>query len=141
VGNAHPDTEPVLAEDRKLARETERLRREVRILKDLSGSENSPVDCFPGRWGHPKKPSSSRAKSRGVQARQGTARGLPARPAVSCDECKPARVAGVPELPSRPETTHRHACSGTHQGEVAAEAAMRCPVGDCRRSPEAPAQG
>jgi transposase len=53
--NAHPDTDAVSPKDRKLARETERLRRVIRTLKDLSGSENSPVDCFPGAWGHPKK--------------------------------------------------------------------------------------
>lgn len=49
--NAHRDTDVVSAEDRELARENERLRREIRILKDLQGSENSPGDCFPAARG------------------------------------------------------------------------------------------
>ena len=35
--NAHRDTDVISAEDRGLARESERLRREIRILKDLQG--------------------------------------------------------------------------------------------------------
>lgn len=49
--NAHRDTDVVSAEDRELARENERLRREIRILKDLPGSGNSPGDCFPAARG------------------------------------------------------------------------------------------
>ena len=49
--NAHRDTDVVSAEDRELARENERLRRENRILKDLQGSGNSPGDCFPAARG------------------------------------------------------------------------------------------
>lgn len=49
--NAYCDTDVVSAEDRELARETERLRREIRILKNLPGSVNSPGDCFPAARG------------------------------------------------------------------------------------------
>lgn len=49
--NVHRDTDVVSAEDHELARENERLRREIRILKDLPGSGNSPGDCFPAARG------------------------------------------------------------------------------------------
>ncbi len=39
--NAHRDTDIVSAEDRELARENERLRREIRILKDLSRTKKT----------------------------------------------------------------------------------------------------
>ena len=61
--SAHRGTDVVSAEDHELARENERLRREVRILKE----ERDILK---------KHPSSSRAKSREVQVRRGTARGL-----------------------------------------------------------------
>ena len=61
--SAHRDTGVVSAEHRELARENERLRREVRILKE----ERDILK---------KAPSSSRAKSREVQVRRRTARGL-----------------------------------------------------------------
>jgi transposase len=60
--SAHRDTDVLSAEDRDLARENERLRREVRILKEER-------DIL-------KPPSSSRANSREVQVRRGKARGL-----------------------------------------------------------------
>ena len=50
-GNAHRDTDGVSAEDRELARENERLRREICILKDLPGSGNRPGDCLPAARG------------------------------------------------------------------------------------------
>ena len=39
--NADRDTDVVSAEDRELARENERLRREIRILKDLSRTKET----------------------------------------------------------------------------------------------------
>ncbi|SHH11039.1 transposase [Cognatishimia maritima] len=48
---AHRDTDVVSDKDLDLARETERLRRENRILKDLQGSGNSLGDCFPAARG------------------------------------------------------------------------------------------
>ena len=59
--SAHRGTDVVSAEDHELARENERLRREVRILKEE-------------RDIHP--PSSSRARSGEVQVRGRTAWGL-----------------------------------------------------------------
>jgi transposase len=61
---AHRGTDVVSAEDRDLARENGRLRREVRILKE----EREILKKKP--------PSSSRAKSREVQVRGRTAWGL-----------------------------------------------------------------
>jgi transposase-like protein len=61
--SAHPGTDVVSAEDRDLARENERLRREVRVLKEERDILKKP-------------PSSSRTKSREVQVRGRTARGV-----------------------------------------------------------------
>ena len=58
--SAQRDTDVISAEDRALARENERLRREVRILKE----ERDILK---------KAPSSSRAKSCEVQVHRGTA--------------------------------------------------------------------
>jgi transposase len=55
--NAHRDTDVVSSEDRELARENERLRREIRILKDLSRIRKQSGGLFSRR----KPPSSSRA--------------------------------------------------------------------------------
>jgi len=44
---AHRDTELVPDKDLDFARETERLRRESRTLKDLQGLVNNPGDCLP----------------------------------------------------------------------------------------------
>ena len=49
--NAHRDTDVVSAQNHELAQENERLRREIRILKVLPGSGNSPGDCFPAARG------------------------------------------------------------------------------------------
>jgi transposase len=102
------DTDVVPAEDRELARENERLRREIRILKEERDIVKKP-------------PSSSRAKSREVQVRRRTAWGFPGRPAVPGDECQPPRVAGVPEPSGQPQAAHGHGRSGAHQGAVAPE--------------------
>ena len=54
--NAHRDTDVVSAEDRELARENERLRREIRILKDLSRRRERSGGLFSRRmWDILKK--------------------------------------------------------------------------------------
>ena len=51
-GTAHRDRDVVSTEDRELARENERLRREIRILKELSRiRKQSGGGCFPGECG------------------------------------------------------------------------------------------
>ena len=53
---AHLDTDVVSVEDRDLARENERLRRENRILKDLSRTRKQPGRLFSRRmWDIPNK--------------------------------------------------------------------------------------
>ncbi|SFP11495.1 transposase [Paracoccus pantotrophus] len=49
--NAHRDTDVISAEDRELARENERLRREIRILKDLSRIRKQSGGLFSRRMG------------------------------------------------------------------------------------------
>ena len=121
--NAHRDTDVVSAEDRELTRENERLRRKIRILRDLPGSGNSPKDCFPAARGTSckKPPSSSRAKSREVSVCRRTARHLPGRSAVPGDECQPPRVACLPQPSRQPQAAHGHGGSGPYQGAVAPE--------------------
>lgn len=53
--NADRDTDMLSAEDCELARENERLRRGIRILKDLHGSGNSPGDCLRAARGTSRK--------------------------------------------------------------------------------------
>lgn len=106
--NADRDTDVVPVGDREPARENERLRCEIRLLREE-------------RHILKKLPCSSRARSREVQVRRRTAWGLPGRPAASCDERQPARIAGVPELSSQPQAAHGRGCSGTHQGAGKAE--------------------
>ena len=48
---AHRDTDVVSVEDRELARENERLRRENRILKDLSRTRKQSGGLFSRRMG------------------------------------------------------------------------------------------
>jgi transposase len=48
---AHRDTDVVSKEDLDLAKENDRLRREIKLLKDLQGSVNSPGDCLPAARG------------------------------------------------------------------------------------------
>ena len=48
---AHRDTDVVSPEDRKLALENERLRREIRILKDLSRIRKQSSGLFSRRMG------------------------------------------------------------------------------------------
>ena len=53
---AHRDTDLVSVEDRDLARENERLRKENRILKDLSRTRKQPGRLFSRRmWDIPNK--------------------------------------------------------------------------------------
>ena len=119
--NAHRDTDVVSAEDRELARENERLRREIRILKEERDILKKP-------------PSSSRAKSREVQVRRGTARGLPGRSAVSGDECQPPWPAGLPQPSRQPQAAHGYGGSGSHQGAIAVEPGQLWPPEDDRRT-------
>ena len=100
--SAHRGTDVVSAEDHELARENERLRREVRILKEERDTLKK------------KPPSSSRAKSREVQVRRRTAWGLSDRSAVPRDECQPTRIAGLPQAPRQPQATHGHGGSGPY---------------------------
>ena len=48
---AHRDTDVVSKEDLDLAKENDRLRREIKLLKDLQGSVNSLGDCLPAARG------------------------------------------------------------------------------------------
>lgn len=48
---AHRATDVVSQEDLSLAKENDRLRREIRLLKDLQGLGNSPGDCLPAARG------------------------------------------------------------------------------------------
>lgn len=50
--NAQRDTDVISAEDRELARENERLRREIRLLKDLSQKEEAVPGtvCLANLW-------------------------------------------------------------------------------------------
>ena len=86
---AHRDTDVVSNEDLGLAQENDRLRREIRILKEERDILKKP-------------PSSSRAKSREVQVRRRTARCFPRRPPVPGYGCQPAWLAGVPQPPRQP---------------------------------------
>ena len=53
---AHRDTDAVVTEDRGLARENERLRREIHILKDLSRIRKQSGGLFSRRmWDIPKE--------------------------------------------------------------------------------------
>ena len=83
---AHRDTDVVLTEDRELARENERLRREIHILKDLSRIRKQSGGLFSRRmWDIPKeatKPrspgaasSSPRSSQTELAATDGTAMG------------------------------------------------------------------
>ncbi len=99
--NAHRYTDVISAEERELARENERLQREIRILKEERDIPKKP-------------PSSSRAKIREVQVRRRTARYFPRRPAVSGAECQPPWPAGLPQPPGQPQAAHGHGCSGAH---------------------------
>ena len=119
--NAHRDTDVVAAEDRGLARENERLRREIRILKEERDILKKP-------------PSSSRAKSHEVSVHRRTWWGLPARPAVPGNECQPAWPAGLPQSPGQPQAAHRHGGSGPYQGAVEAEPGQLWPPQDDRRT-------
>ena len=113
--NAHRDTDVVSAEDRELARENERLRREIRIRKDLSRIRETVWGIVsPAKGGDPgkKPPSSSRAKSRAVQVRRRAAWGLPDRPAVPGEECQPPRAAGLLQPPGQSLAAHGQGCSG-----------------------------
>jgi transposase len=103
--NAHRNTDVVSVEDRELARESARLPREIRILKEERDTLKKP-------------PSSSRAKGREVQVRRRTVRGFPGRPAVRGDECRPPRVASLPQTSGKPQAAHGHGGSGPHQGVV-----------------------
>jgi transposase len=118
---AHRETDVVSTEDRELARENERLRREIRILKEERDILKKP-------------PSSSQVKSREVQVCQRTARGFPGRPAVSGDECQPPQVAGLPQPTCQPQAAHGHGGSGAHQGAVASEPGQPLPPKDDRRT-------
>lgn len=119
--NAHRDTDVVSAEDRELARENERLRREIRILKEERDILKKP-------------PSSSRAKSREVSVHRRTARHLPGRSAVPGDECQPAWPEGLPQPPGQPQAAHGHGGSGAYQGAVAPEPGQLWPTQDDRRA-------
>ena len=66
---SHRDTDVVSTQDVSLAQENERLRRENRILKDLSRTTKQSGGLFSRRMGTSQKrpPGSSRAKRREVQ--------------------------------------------------------------------------
>ena len=71
---AHRDTDVVSHEDRELARQNERLRRENRILDKTSGTFKKRPRC------------SSRPKSREVQVRRRTPWDIPGRAPLPGDE-------------------------------------------------------
>jgi transposase len=50
--SAHRDMDVVLAEDRELARENERLRRKIRILKEERDILNEATQFFASHGGH-----------------------------------------------------------------------------------------